>query len=50
MADGKMDAEMAEEDWLQCVFLKFANKCCNVQRTCKEERVETVVIISGNRC
>ena len=50
MADGKIDAEMAEEDWLRCVFLKFAYKCCKVQRTCKEERVGPVFIIGGNRC
>ena len=34
MADRKMDAEMAVEDWLRCVFLKFAYKCCKVQQTC----------------
>ena len=50
MADGKIDVEMAEEDWLRCVFLKFAYKCCNVQRTCKEERVGPVFIIGVNRC
>ena len=52
---GKMDAEMAEEDWgcyrLRCVrvgmaaasyfFPEIAYKCCKVQRTCKEERVAT---------
>ena len=39
-----------KKDWLRCVFLKFAYKCCEVQRTCKEERVGPVVIIGGNRC
>ena len=48
-----MDAEMAE-DWLRCVFLKFAYKCCKLQRTCKKNvsdpwllSVEIAVRITG---